>query len=120
MTDAQDLPLVLAACPWCHRADHLDVAPASAQKETFVHCLACNATGPSSWGHDDNVPYAIAAWNRRSLRAERDAVLEGLVEAAFRLGVSDGLKHGPIAAKWCCTPERARDSIRALKAEGGD
>ena len=56
----------LKPCPFCGEAKRLSVEPGSAQKTTFVMCMGCGASGPNSWGQEDNVPHAIAAWNRRA------------------------------------------------------
>jgi len=73
MTDAQNLPApVLAACPFCEASTRDDFGPVFGQSRSafFVHCARCGAEGPD----DKYQPTAGDKWNRRSLRAERDAV----------------------------------------------
>lgn len=55
----------LLPCPFCGDATRINAPPNGTQKSTFVLCMRCGGSGPNSWGHEDNAPYAIAAWNRR-------------------------------------------------------
>lgn len=58
-------PPVLKSCPFCEEGKRLNIGPGSAQHTTFVMCMRCGGSGPNSWGHEDNAPYAVAAWNKR-------------------------------------------------------
>ncbi len=54
-------------CPFCGEGERLTTAPGSAQHQTFTMCGRCGASGPLSWGRENNALGAIAAWNRRAV-----------------------------------------------------
>jgi len=117
---AQDLPPVLESCPFCGNVAilHRHCEGQGADQKLIAVYVACNTFKPNACGaavmttplgcaftHEAD---AIAAWNRRSLRAERDAVLELAAVKAETCPVMDVHWRRDIAA-----------AIRALKAEGG-
>jgi hypothetical protein len=129
---AQDLPPVLAACPFCGGPGQLAVfkngdgsirnvtARCNAMKPG--HCSAIVFEQPDCGGPFTDMASAAAAWNRRSLRAERDAVLEEAAEAVDFLTKRCEEKYKLIASSFLDGAHtylcRAAQAIRALKAEG--
>lgn len=76
-------------CRFCGEAKRLSVGPGSAQQTTFVMCMRCGASGPNSWGHENNVPFAITAWNR-SPPLLREEVGEGSLAMTPASSLSSG------------------------------
>ena len=76
---------------------------------------------PGDWTPDED---ALSQHTYRPLYAgppllssPRVEECEKLIEAAYRLGVKEGLQKGPIAERFCCTVERARAALSPPQGE---
>lgn len=69
----------LKPCPFCGRSDRLSADACATERSASIYCGGCATLGPSAWGHEDNVAFAIAAWNARPAPAEPPAGVGFLV-----------------------------------------
>lgn len=119
---AQDLPTVLAACPFCGSGD-VQMHPNDIAKRgvnmacdgfqvQYAHCDNCGAEGPQGFTSQE----AIAAWNRRASDAEI-----ARLRAAHGWQSIETAPEGDLVLCWCPKAHRGLPSCEVLMVyHGGD